>query len=221
MSKQAPVIEATKRDRLGTRYARRLRTAGRLPAVIYGHKKDPVAIDMDLKQTLLVLHHGSRLLSVSVEGKAETCMVKDLQFDYLGTNVIHMDLARVDLTERVTVQARLNFIGTPAGLKVPGAIFRTISETVEVTCTAADIPSEAIPIDISHLEAGAFLTAGELGLPPELTLEEEADTPVCRIAMVSEEEEEPDEAAEGEPEVIGEAEASDEAAADGEESKDE
>lgn len=214
MSTQAPVIEANRRDRLGTRYARRLRSAGRLPAVIYGHKQDPVAIHVDLKQTLLVLHHGSRLLNVTVDGESETCMVKDLQFDYLGTNVIHMDLTRVDLTEQVHVQAHLHYVGTPIGLKTPGAIFRTILDSVEVSCTAANIPSEAIPIDVSGLEAGDFLTAGELSLPATLKLEEDPDTAVCRIAIVSEEEEQPAEAVEGEPEIIRESAADQAASAD-------
>ena len=98
MKHKAPTIEAKAREKVGSVYARRLRKAGRLPAVIYGHKKAPVPITIDEDEILSHLRHGTHVLTVDVEGaRPETCLVKDLQFGYLGDNVIHVDFARVDL----------------------------------------------------------------------------------------------------------------------------
>ena len=91
-----PTISATSRERTGTRYSQRLRKQGRLPAVIYGHKKTPISVSVDEKEILTLLHSGAHVLEVKVEGGSkETCLVKDLQFGYLGDNVIHVDFARV------------------------------------------------------------------------------------------------------------------------------
>ena len=104
MAHETPTINATTRDQLGTRYSKRLRKTGRLPGVIYGHKANPVAISVDEKETLTVLKKGAHVINVAIDGKQpETCLIKDLQFGYLGDNVIHVDFARVDLNEEVAV----------------------------------------------------------------------------------------------------------------------
>lgn len=206
MSNELPTLTAEKRDRLGTRYARRIRAAGKLPAVMYGHGKDPLAITVEGKDTLSHLEAGQRVFKVDVEGAEETCIVKDLQFGYLGTDVIHIDLGRIDLKEEVTTNVALHFTGTPVGLKEEGAILRTVADAISVRCKAGDIPSEGITVDISELEANAMMTAGEISLPPGLVLAADPESAICRVAIVAEEvtEEVPEELVEGEPEIIGE-----------------
>ena len=112
MSNESPTIQAMQRDRVGTRYSRRLRQEGKLPAVIYGHGSDPMSIVVNSKETLALLHHGAHVLNIAVEGgDTETCLVKDLQFGYLGDDVIHVDFARVNLDETVQVLVRLELVG--------------------------------------------------------------------------------------------------------------
>ena len=102
MTHETPTISAEKRERLGSRYAQRLRKSGRLPAVIYGHGSDPVSVSVDEKTTLAHLHHGRHVLNVEIDGEdAETCLVKDLQFGWLGDDLIHVDLTRVNLDQEV------------------------------------------------------------------------------------------------------------------------
>lgn len=203
VSTKTPTLTAERRDRLGTRYARRLRALGRLPAVIYGHKKDPVAVSLDEKVTLDRLHRGERIFTISLGDSEEMCQVKDLQFDYLGTNVIHIDLKRIDLTEEITVNVRIRYSGTPVGLKTTGAILRVMHETIPVTCLATNVPSEEIELDISGLEAGGYLTAEAVAVPQGAKLATELNTIMCRIALVAEEA--PVEAeAEVEPEITTE-----------------
>ncbi len=112
MKHETPKIEAERREKVGSVYAQRLRKAGRLPAVIYGHKQDPVAVSVDEKEILAHLNHGTHVLDIAVKGAgSETVLVKDLQFGYLGDNVMHVDFARVDLEEEVTVLVTLLFSG--------------------------------------------------------------------------------------------------------------
>lgn len=221
MSNETPTLNATKRQLLGSRYARRLRNSGRLPTVIYGHKQEPVHIDVDHKTTLHHLEMGLRVFNVDIEGRNETCLVKDIQFDYLGTDIIHMDMTRIDLSEVITASATLHFVGNPIGMKTPGAVLRTMMDKIQVKCKASDIPHEAMNVDISHLDAGDHITAGDVPLSSEYELMDDPEQIICGIMLVSEEAELPAEGAQGTPEIITESDDSEDADADadGEDSK--
>ena len=97
MSTEARSMKADIRNKTGTNATAALRKQGKLPAVIYGHKQEPVSIAVDTHDFVEGLHHGHRLFSIAMGGKNETVLVKDLQYDYLGKDVIHADLIRVDL----------------------------------------------------------------------------------------------------------------------------
>ena len=208
MAHETPTITAQTRERTGTRFSQRLRKAGRLPAVIYGHKSDPVSISLDEKEILLHLHHGSHVVNVTIEGgKTETCLVKELQFGYLGDNIIHLDLARVDLDEEVHVQVHLNFIGKSTEAQKVGAIVSHPITELEVICKVSAIPGE-IKVDSSKME-GTIFTVGDIELPSSVRTEVKPDTPILTISFIHEEEavgEEVEVAAEttSEPEVITE-----------------
>ncbi|HMN96535.1 MAG TPA: 50S ribosomal protein L25 [Phycisphaerales bacterium] len=205
MAHETPTVIARKRDRLGSRYAQRIRRDGRLPAVIYGHRTDPIHVSLDEKETLGHLRHGSHVLNVQIEGgTAETCLVKDLQFGYLGDNLIHLDLARVDLDEEVSVGVHLHFIGTPEAARKPGAIVHHAITELPVICRVRDIPEE-IRVDLSKM--GETLFAREIALPEGVRLDIEADDVITRIELVLDAAEGEAAAVEGsgtQPEVITE-----------------
>lgn len=185
MARETPTIKAQPRDRTGTRYARRLRQTGRLPAVVYGHQQNPVSISIDEKETLSVLKHGAHLVNLAIDGgAAETCLVKDLQFGFLGDNVVHVDFARVDLDEEVTVNVHLHFVGETAASKKPGAVVAIDFNELEVVCKAREIPSE-IKVDISGLED--VITVAKIQLPPGVRTTLSPETPVIHIEFVAEE----------------------------------
>jgi large subunit ribosomal protein L25 len=205
MAHETPTIKATPRERLGSRYAQRLRKTGQLPGVIYGHKANPVAISVDEKETLTILHHGAHVVNVAIAGgQAETCLVKDLQFGYLGDNVIHIDFARVDLNEEVEVNVHLRFTGTPEAAKKPGAVLSHPMTQLEVICKVSEIPDE-IKVDISKMEE--VFTVGELQLPPGVRTKVNPNQLVAQITQVLEEvaaTEAAEPGATAEPEVITE-----------------
>ena len=205
-----PRIEAERREKVGTTYARRLRKAGRLPAIIYGHKKTPVAVSVDEKQILILLHKGTHVLEMDVQGgTTETVLVKDLQFGFLGDDVVHIDFARVDLEEEVNVQVNILFVGQPHAAAQAGAILSHDQTSLEVICLVNAIPAE-IKADLTLMGEGTILKVGDLELPPGVRAADDPETVVSHISFVKKEEEAVGEevevvATEGEPEVITEA----------------
>jgi len=151
MSDETTVLTADKRERLGSRYSRRLRETGRLPAIVYGHGETPEPIVLDAKDTLTHISKGVRIFDIEFGGSTQTVLLKDLQYDYLGTNVVHADFARVDLEERVNVKVRVNLIGDSIGLKADGAILMHPTNELEIECQVANMP-EAIDVDITELD---------------------------------------------------------------------
>lgn len=187
MAKEVPTIEATMRDRLGSRYSKRLRAAGRLPAVLYGHGSEPLAVHVDHKITLHALKKGQHVISLEIAGKgAETCLVKDLQFGFLGDDVIHMDLARVNLDEVVTVTVSFEFYGAPDAAKKSGVVIVNELNDIEVSCKVRDIP-EHIRIDLTTMHNDTF-TAADLKLPAGVSVAGDTHAVIVRVQVVKEEE---------------------------------
>lgn len=184
MSHETPTLEAHVRDRLGSRYAKRLRAAGRLPAVIYGHGEAPVAVTLDAKETLRYLHQGIHVFHVATGSGQETCLVKDLQFGHLGDDVIHVDLSRVNLDEEVEVKVHLHFVGAPAAAAKAGVVLTHTLNEVEVRCKVRDIPEE-IRVDLEKMVGEAF-TVADLAMPTGCSPITAKDALVAHLEFVTE-----------------------------------
>lgn len=202
-TQQLPKIEGQTRSGLGSRQTAKIRSQGRLPAVVYGHKQDPTHISFDQKEINDLLHQHAHLVEVVVGSKTEPCLIKDVQWDYLGSNILHLDLARVDLTEQVTIEVDLVLTGEPVGLKESGAFLQHGLDQLEISCLASQIPDQ-IKVDISELGVGGQITVADLKLPAGVTATSDGETLVAAIQIVAEEVEPIEgEAGEAEPEVIG------------------
>ncbi len=184
MSHETPTLEAHVRDRLGSRYAKRLRATGRMPAVIYGHGEAPLAVSLDAKETLRHLHHGSHVFKVVTDGGEQTCLVKDLQFGHLGDDVIHVDLSRVNLDEEVEVKVHLHFVGAPAAAAKSGVVLTHVLNEVEVRCKVRDIPDE-IRVDLDKMTSDAF-TVADLAMPAGCAAVTATDSLVAHLEYVTE-----------------------------------
>ncbi len=203
------VLKTEKRSESGTKVARKLRKEGFVPAVIYGHKKGTVSVKLNRHALTMELKHHHRLLDLDVEGARESCLIKAVQYDYLGDEIIHVDLTRVDVDERVTVSVALELRGTPVGVSEGGGVLNQLLNEIELECVVVSIP-ESIRVVISDLQIGDSVTAGELELPEGVLLQTPAESPVVMVQAAVEaveEEEAPVEeaaaAAGSEPEVIG------------------
>ena len=198
------VLKAEKREHTGTRTARKHRKVGKVPAIIYGHKQEPLAILLDYHDLALELQHHHRLLEVDLDGKKEKFLVKEVQFDYLGDKIVHLDLTRVDIDERVSVTVEVVLKGIPAGVTDGGTLDQIMAE-IELECLVTSIP-ENIRANVSHLNLGEALLANDLELPSGAKLLTGADAHIAIVrAAVAEEVEEKvvdEEAGTAGPEVI-------------------
>lgn len=156
------------REQLGSKTASRLREQGKTPAVVYGHKQASVAIAVNTHDFVLGLHRGNRIFSADLPEGKQTLLLKALQYDHLGKNIMHADLVRVDLTERVTVEVPLVLRGTAKG-SGHGGVTEELLDHLEIECPVMEIP-ESIPVIIKDLEVGDSITAGQIALPASCVL---------------------------------------------------
>jgi large subunit ribosomal protein L25 len=171
MHEKAPILTAKHRDRLGSRYCQRLRTKGELPAVVYGRGKEPVPITLNMRDAIGQISKGEKVFRLDFPGVKDTdegqmVLLRDLQFDYLGTNIVHVDLARVSLTDRVRTSVPIHLLGEAKGLKQAGAILMHPVAEIAVECPVQEIP-EFIEVRIEDLDVGHAVTAGDVKLPTD------------------------------------------------------
>src|SRR5215831_12893105 len=123
----------------GTRVARRLRKNGRIPAVIYGHKQAVVPVTLSRDDVWRMVKAPGHLAELDLGGTTETVLIRDVQWDHLGKEILHMDFARVSAEEVVETEVPLEFRGTPSGAAA-GGIVEHVVHSLTIKCRAAAIP---------------------------------------------------------------------------------
>lgn len=199
-----PTLKAEPRKAAGSRAAARLRRAGKLPAVIYGHKQDPEPVTLDYHDVNLQIRQGAHLISLDMGGKSQPCLFKDAQYDHLGAIIMHIDLARVDLNERVKVHVPIEFRGTPKGVADGGVLRQEMGE-LEVECLVTSIP-EHIRVNVTQLGMDEVLYVKDIQFGPGITPISDPESVVATVreplVHVEPVVAEPVEGASDEPEVI-------------------
>ncbi len=198
------LLKADIREESGSNRVVKLRKTGKLPAVMYGHGKEALSISLDAHSFVEELHHGHRLFEVNAGGNKQMALVKAIQYDHLGKDMIHVDLMRVDMSELVTVSVMLELRGTPVGAQGGGMIESHLDE-LNVECAVSDIP-EVIQVAIKDIDVGDSIHAGEIELPAGITLKTPSDALVlaCHVVAAAKSTEELEEEASSTPEVITE-----------------
>lgn len=199
------LLKAEVRERTGSKDAARVRKQGRIPAIVYGHKKETVAISLDKHNLVEGLHHRHRLMNVQIGRKREKVIVKDLQYDHLGKDIIHVDLMRVDVKELIKVAVPIELKGTAKGTH-EGGIVEEQANNLEVECKVTDIP-ESIVVSVKELDVGDTVHAGDVELPEGIKLVSDPSTVLitCSLVAAAKTTEELEEEAPAAPEVITEA----------------
>ncbi len=176
-------FNATLRDNKGTSASRRLRRAGRVPAIVYGGTAEPLNIELDHNE----IYHAVRkeefhasILDMQLEGKSgEAVLLRAVQWHPYKQQVLHIDFQRVDESQRLTTKVPLHFINgdiSPA-VKLSAAVITHPVTEVEIACLPANLP-QAIEVDLSEMIGGAILHASDLKLPKGVTLVQHADVNV-------------------------------------------
>ena len=173
------------RKTTGKGVARKLRALGQVPGILYGPSMEPIALSLDEKavQRLVQSKGLNRIIELSVEDapgdKTHLCLIKDLQRDVYQQKVMHLDLRKLDLDEKIIVSIRVSLEGE-AIIRAKGGVVEQMVRGVKVRTQAANIP-EGTSVDISHLRLGQTITIGELPLPEGVELIDNPDAPVVNI----------------------------------------
>lgn len=201
-------LQASRRDVIGKK-VKVLRREGKLPAVIYGHHIEPLAIVLDLRDTSKILRDVSRatVLTVNVDGEDFTCLVRQRQRGVLTGLYEHIDFLAISMTETVRTQVNVFVEGESPAVEQYGAIIMTGADSVEVEALPGDLP-ESLTVDISILTGiGDTITVADLVLPKGVEVLTDPDEMLAVVTMpaqvAEEEEEEEDLDFDAEPEVIG------------------
>jgi large subunit ribosomal protein L25 len=168
----AEVLNVKARENTGKQHNKRLRIAGMVPAVLYGHGESCVNLAVSADDMSAVLRHHARV--VELKGSVnEKALIRDTQWDVYGIDVLHVDFSRVSEHERVTLQVPIELRGDAPGVK-EGGVLELVVHELEVECEAEAIP-EKIEINVKELHLGGEVTAGDIALPAGVTLVTEAD----------------------------------------------
>ena len=184
----------------GSRTARKYRKSGLIPAILYGHKQESLMFLLDKKEFIKTFNSGVKMVSLKWNSSEETALIKDVQFDTFGKEILHIDFVRIALTEKVTTQVPIVLYGTSQGVKEGGILDHSMKE-VEVECLPTEIPKE-IRINVSELKIKDSLHVKDIELPPNVKVLENPDAIVVSVHFAVEEKEVPEEELVAEPEVL-------------------
>lgn len=180
-------ITAFGREDAGKGASRRLRRAGRIPAIVYGGHAEPASIELDHEKTWLASQNEwfySSILTMDVDGKSEQVLLRDMQRHPYRQQIMHLDFQRVSANEAIRTAVPLHFLNqdsSPAGKAADVVITHELNEVV-VSCLPGDLP-EYIEVDLADFALGGIIHLSELKLPkgveiPELKLGKEHDVAV-------------------------------------------
>ena len=205
------IVEALPRETRGKNAARRLRVAGTVPAVLYGGKGGPQALQVNTKHVSAILRSATghnTILTVKTRDGEHSAIVKEYQVDPVKGTLLHVDLLRVAMDVLMRVKVPVHVFGEAQGVKLQGGIFEMVTREVEIECLPSEIPGE-FRVDVTELMIGKQLRASDLPMDTQkMKLVTDPGRVIAHVVALRAEEEKPAEAVAAEaatpaePEVI-------------------
>src|SRR5215471_1234812 len=178
-----PRTPGTKND------ARRVRRSGKIPGVVYGAGKSAQPVSLDPRQVSRILHSATghnTIFDLALDGERTKAMIVEWQYEPIKGALLHIDLKRIAMDEKLTVSVPIVLKGEAAGVKQQGGILEQILREVEVECLPSDIPSH-IDADVSELVFGKVLRVSDLPHSDKLKFLTDENQPVAHVTSVKEE----------------------------------
>lgn len=194
------VLAVEPRKDLGKRHSRRLRSSGKVPAVLYGHGEASLSLSAPADQVRAVIRHGARVVDLT-GAVSEKAFIRELQWDVYGLEVLHVDLTRVSADEKVEVELTIELRGEAPGVK-DGGVVNQLVHVISAECLVSSIP-EKLHLSINDLKLGDELTAARMELPAGVALLDDPEMVIVECVEPKAEEEVAAAAEGAEPEVIG------------------
>ena len=178
-------LTAESRHTRGKNEARRLRVRGLTPGVLYGAFKDSVAVAVNPKEVRKILRTGhNTIFDLAIQGgESSPVMLVAWQNDPVKDSLLHVDLKRIDLSQRITVRVPVHTLGEAKGVKLQGGLFEIVTREVEIECLPTDIPEE-FTLDVSELMIGQNLRTSDIQLPEGVKLLSAADLVIAHVVSV-------------------------------------
>src|SRR6266851_3883350 len=186
---EASVLEANPRTPGTKNDARRVRRQGKVPAVVYGAGKQAVPVSVDPRQVSRILHSKTghnTVFDLTVDGERTKAMIVDWQYEPIKGALLHIDLKRIAMDQKLKVNVPIVLKGEAAGVKQQGGILEQILREVEIECLPTDIPSH-IEADVSELVFGKVLRVADLPHGERLKFLSDPNQPVAHVITVKEE----------------------------------
>ncbi|NYF91684.1 50S ribosomal protein L25 [Tunturiibacter empetritectus] len=184
------VVATPREGKFNKNAARRVRVAGKIPAVVYGAGQDAVAVAVDPKVITKILHSDSghnTIFDLNVEGSAIVkAMIVDWQNEPIKGHLLHIDLKRIAMDKMMTVSVPIQLVGIPVGVKSQGGILEHVMREVEVECLPNDIPSH-LDVDVSNLELHGIIHVSDLPHSGSLKFLEDENATVAHVTIIKEE----------------------------------
>jgi large subunit ribosomal protein L25 len=186
---ESNVLEAKAREAGNKNDARRVRRDGKVPGVLYGAGKQAVSVSLDPRQISRILHSKTghnTIFDLTLDGENTKAMIIDWQHEPVRGSLIHVDLKRIAMDQKLTVKIPIVLKGEASGVKQQGGILEQIAREVEVQCLPADIPSQ-IEADVSDLVFGKVLRIADLPHNEKLKFLSDPNQPVAHVITIKEE----------------------------------
>lgn len=184
-------IQSNLREGIGKGKNRRLRVAGRIPAVLYGHKSQNVALDVDPKEIFKILNSESgenTIFMLQVPGRENVnCMIKEYQREPITHNLLHADFYEVAMDQVLEVDVPLEVVGEAYGVKTEGGLLDIVHRELRVECLPGDIPDN-IEVDVTELKIGDMVRVRDLKVSEKIKLLDDPETVVLAVEHPREEE---------------------------------
>jgi large subunit ribosomal protein L25 len=179
-----PRTPGTKND------ARRVRKQGKVPGVVYGAGKQTLSVSVDPRQVSRILHSETgynTVFDLALDGERTKAMIVDWQYEPIKGALLHIDLKRIAMDQKLRVNVPIELVGEPAGVKQQGGILEQIVREVEVECLPGDIPN-AVELNVSELVFGMVLRVSDLPKMDKIKYVSDPEQPVAHIISIKEEE---------------------------------
>lgn len=184
------LLEAQPRDAGTKNDARRVRREGKIPAVVYGAGKQAMPVSVDPRQVSRILHSETghnTVFDLALDGERTKAMIVDWQYEPIKGSLLHIDLKRIAMDQKLKVNVPIELVGEPAGVKTQGGILEQITREVEVECLPGDIP-HAIELNVGELVFGTVLRVSDLPKNDKVKYLSDPELPVAHIITIKEEE---------------------------------
>jgi large subunit ribosomal protein L25 len=176
-------LHGTKRETRGTRACRDLRKEGKVPAILYGRKKDALSFQLDTEELTEALRHHTRMFELQLDEIKDTVLLKAVQYDAFGDYIVHVDFVRIAMDEAVTLEVPILLKGHP---KVEHAVLEQTLAIVKIECLPKDIP-EAVILQVADIQLNETRTVKDITLPAGVKILTAPEVIVAAMKAIKEE----------------------------------